>query len=236
MSVLGTPYYYTGTSPRTGFDCSGFVQWVYKTAFGIDPGRTTVDELNNNMIVGKDQNWELDMSLIQPGDLIEYGYPGSSGGNAHVVIYIGDGKVIQAGGSNVNITNLFQSASPDEPFLGVRRVVNFNLPSGITQGSASIYGPNGNTSAPSQGTVPGGAITASASDTSSPGAGICQLKINYKLGTVCVWQAGWTRALLGGLLIASGGVIALVSLSGLAGKELISSTIPGVTQIRSLSK
>lgn len=222
--LIGIPYKYGGTN-TSGFDCSGVIQYVYEKAFGINPGRTTVDQLNNNMVVGRDQNWELDMSQIEPGDLIFYGYPGAAGPNAHVVLYLGGGKVFQAGGTNVNVTNLFQSASPDEPFLGIRRVVNFDLPAG-TNAIPSIYGPPGNTSAPSQGPLPGGVLTASSSGTGDTTKSICVLKFNYTLGSFCVWQAGWSRALLGGLLIASGGIVALIALGDLAGKKLISTALP----------
>lgn len=71
--------------------------------------------------------------------------------------------------------------------------------------------------------------SATATDTSSTTN--CQMKV---FGS-CIWQAGWTRALLGGLCIGAGGIVALVALSGIAGKELISTAVPGVTQVRRLT-
>jgi hypothetical protein len=124
---IGTPYVYGGDSP-TGFDCSGFTSSAYASV-GINIGRTTVDQLKSGQTVGTDGNWAADIQQLQPGDLVFYGAPGASGPNAHVVMYIGNGQVIQAGGSNVNITNLFSSAAADEPFLGVRRYTQFtNVP------------------------------------------------------------------------------------------------------------
>jgi hypothetical protein len=146
-SLLGTPYRYGGTG-QGGFDCSGFTQAVYARA-GVSIGRDTSAQLRSGQVVGQDGNWAADISYLSPGDLIFYGQPGASGGNAHVVMYIGGGQVIQAGGQNVNVTALFQSASANEPFLGVRRYASFaGAPPGGAN-SAQPTGPAGNTSAPS---------------------------------------------------------------------------------------
>ncbi|MDQ6838678.1 MAG: NlpC/P60 family protein [Actinomycetota bacterium] len=118
---LGVPYVYGGTS-RSGVDCSGFTQAVY-AQMGISIGRDTAAQLRSGSVVGSDGNWAADVKDLQPGDLIFYGRPGAGGPNAHVVMYIGNGQVIQAPytGQNVQISPLFSSASADEPFVGVRR-------------------------------------------------------------------------------------------------------------------
>ncbi|NFK77812.1 CHAP domain-containing protein [Clostridium botulinum] len=77
---LGTPYVYGGTSP-SGFDCSGFVQYVYKNAAGISLPRTTYDQIGVGSRVSQDQ--------LQPGDLV---FPDAG----HVGIYIGGGQMIHA--------------------------------------------------------------------------------------------------------------------------------------------
>ncbi|HDK7178325.1 TPA: SH3 domain-containing protein [Clostridium botulinum] len=77
---LGTPYVYGGTSP-SGFDCSGFVQYVYKNAAGISLPRTTYDQIGVGSRVSQDQ--------LQPGDLV---FPDTG----HVGIYIGGGQMIHA--------------------------------------------------------------------------------------------------------------------------------------------
>jgi peptidoglycan DL-endopeptidase CwlO len=123
---LGKPYVY-GSSNNLAYDCSSFTQAVYNS-IGINIGRTTSDQLASGQTVGTDgvNNWAQDIAQLKPGDLVFYGQPGASGPNAHVVMYIGNGQVVQAGGSNVNISSLFQSAGPNEPFLGVRRYANLS--------------------------------------------------------------------------------------------------------------
>jgi len=146
---VGIPYLYGGSGPSVGgYDCSGFTQAVYLSQ-GLNIGRDTSAQLAHGSLVGQDGNWALDMQNIAPGDLIFYGRPGAVGTSAHVVMYIGGGQVIQAGGRDVNITSLFQSASPSEPFLGVRRyaTVTGGPPAGAPAGDS--FGPAGNTTAPS---------------------------------------------------------------------------------------
>lgn len=118
---LGVPYRYGGTS-KSGVDCSGLTQAVY-AKMGIHIGRDTVAQLHSGHVVGTDGNWAKDVKLLQPGDLIFYQQPGASGPNAHVVMYIGNGQVIEAPspGHDVRTMHLFPSASADEPFFGVRR-------------------------------------------------------------------------------------------------------------------
>jgi cell wall-associated NlpC family hydrolase len=81
---MGIPYCWGGTSPSTGFDCSGFVQFVYGN-FGIRLGRTTYDQLNNGTQVSR--------SELIPGDLVLFGYGGSP---HHVGIYVGNGSYIHS--------------------------------------------------------------------------------------------------------------------------------------------
>ncbi|WP_411682845.1 NlpC/P60 family protein [Clostridium thailandense] len=82
-NFLGTPYLWGGTTP-SGFDCSGFTQYVYRH-FGISVGRTTYDQINDGVGVSRDQ--------LQPGDLIFFG----KGGNpTHMGMYVGNGAMIHA--------------------------------------------------------------------------------------------------------------------------------------------
>ena len=77
---LGVPYVYGGTTPG-GFDCSGFVKYVYAN-FGIDLPRVTYDQMKVGVAVSTDN--------LQVGDLLFF----RDGG--HVGIYAGNGTYIHA--------------------------------------------------------------------------------------------------------------------------------------------
>ena len=98
-SFIGVPYVYGGTTP-SGFDCSGFVQYVYNH-FGVSLPRTTTQQENYGT--------QIPVSQAQPGDLYFWGNKGSA---YHVAICIGNGKYIAAPepGQSVSIgsTQYFQ--------------------------------------------------------------------------------------------------------------------------------
>lgn len=77
---LGKPYQWGATGPSS-FDCSGFTQYVYKQALGVDISRTTDTQINSGFEVG--------YSELQPGDLV---FTHSN----HVGIYIGNGQIIHS--------------------------------------------------------------------------------------------------------------------------------------------
>ncbi len=86
VQYLGYPYVYGGSSPGTGFDCSGFAQYVYAQA-GISLPRTAAEQAFAGPAVAR--------SDLQPGDLITFA--GTYGaGISHVGIYVGDGQMIHA--------------------------------------------------------------------------------------------------------------------------------------------
>lgn len=82
---LGIPYRYGGNSPATGFDCSGFVKYVY-SQMGVNLNRVAADQMLNGI-------W-VDPSQLQPGDII--GFYNSSGYISHVGIYVGNGMMIHS--------------------------------------------------------------------------------------------------------------------------------------------
>jgi len=83
-NFLGTPYRYGGNSPG-GFDCSGFVQYIYKQ-FNISLPRTAAAQYQ----VGT----KVDKANLQLGDLVYFKC--GSGGIDHVGIYTGKGSFIHS--------------------------------------------------------------------------------------------------------------------------------------------
>ena len=85
----GYPYAYGGNTP-SGWDCSGFVQWIYKNILGVSLPRTTYYQAQQGIAISI-----YNMDLWRPGDLVFFG----SGSVSHVGIYLGDGLMIHALGT-----------------------------------------------------------------------------------------------------------------------------------------
>ncbi len=112
QGFVGCPYVYGGTSP-SGFDCSGFVQYVYRQ-FGISINRTATAQLSNG--------YRVERSAMRPGDLVFFGYGSTA---SHVGIYIGNGKFVHAQNSNTGVVITDLSVSYyDNRFLCARRIVD----------------------------------------------------------------------------------------------------------------
>lgn len=90
---IGTPYRYGGTSPRTGFDCSGFVQYVYGQQ-GVSLPRTSRQMAGAGIAVDPSRR------SLAVGDLMLF----SQGGRiSHVAIYAGDGRFIHSSSSGSGV-------------------------------------------------------------------------------------------------------------------------------------
>ncbi len=113
MSYIGTRYVYGGSSPSTGFDCSGFTQYVFKN-FGYSLNRSSAAQTKNGTAIEK--------SELQPGDLVFFSRAGYSVG--HVGIYVGDGNFIHSPstGDYVKITGL-DEAYYNTRYVCARRIV-----------------------------------------------------------------------------------------------------------------
>lgn len=84
----GYKYVFGGTSPTSGWDCSGFTQYVFRKHFGISLSRTASEQVASGSAVNVN-----DRSSWQPGDLLFYKKNGQIG---HVAIYLGNGQMIHA--------------------------------------------------------------------------------------------------------------------------------------------
>ena len=104
---LGTPYVWGGTTP-SGFDCSGFTQYVYRH-FGVNLPRVSRAQGTYGT--------KVSYSNLQAGDLVFFG----SGGISHVGIYIGGGNMIHSPrpGKSVEISTMRY-----HNFITARRVLN----------------------------------------------------------------------------------------------------------------
>ena len=89
QKYVGTPYVWGGSTPDTGFDCSGYVCWVYNQN-GYDVGRTTANGLWN-------KSQHISEAEAKPGDLVFFEGTYDTPGKSHVGIYLGNGKMVSAG-------------------------------------------------------------------------------------------------------------------------------------------
>ena len=98
---LGKAYVWGGVDER-GFDCSGFAGWVLGKMGKQAPGRTTMDMFPRTQAIAPAE--------ARPGDLVFYNMTSNDPTVQHVAVYLGDGKIIQSGGTqrNVNIADATQ--------------------------------------------------------------------------------------------------------------------------------
>lgn len=94
-SLINTPYLFAGNTP-TGFDCSGFVKYVYSTA-GVDISRKSSEDyfMNNTTVVENPV----------PGDVVFFKNTYKEG-ISHMGIYLGDGQFIHAGSNGVQLSKI----------------------------------------------------------------------------------------------------------------------------------
>src|SRR5580765_6577656 len=103
----GVRYVYGGSSPRSGFDCSGFVRYVY-AHFGVPLAHSSYAQFGRGRRIAR--------KALHPGDLVFFD------GLGHVGIYVGNGHFIHAphSGSRVRIETLTGWYS--SRFVGARRL------------------------------------------------------------------------------------------------------------------
>jgi len=113
VSLLGTPYRWGGTSPEAGFDCSGLVGYVFRTALGMDLPRVSRDQAKTGELIS-------DRAALVAGDLVFFGRRGRVD---HVGIYVGEGRFLHAPstGKDVRVDSL-ASGYWSNKFMQARRV------------------------------------------------------------------------------------------------------------------
>ena len=107
---LGVPYKWGGTSPTSGFDCSGFVQRAFADV-GISLPRVSIDQSRQGVEVPGG------LAGAQPGDLLFWG--GSNGRPNHIAIYAGEGRMLVAPRTGDVVRYQEVTRTPD----AVRRIV-----------------------------------------------------------------------------------------------------------------
>jgi cell wall-associated NlpC family hydrolase len=103
-SMIGTPYQYGGSSPETGFDCSGFTMWAWSHAGVYLPHSSAAQYASLPQVAQSD---------LQPGDLVFFYSPIS-----HVGMYVGGGSMIHSPttGSVVSVVPIYWDS-----FVGATR-------------------------------------------------------------------------------------------------------------------
>lgn len=113
LKYLGCPYVWGGTSP-SGFDCSGFCQYVYRQ-IGINLPRTSRSQYRVGSFIPENRR-----DLLAPGDLVFFGYNGNPNQVHHVGMYVGNGNFIHApgAGDHVKVSSLTERVRTRGDFVG----------------------------------------------------------------------------------------------------------------------
>ena len=108
LRAVGIPYRWGGTSPASGFDCSGLVHWAY--------GRLGIDVPHSSYALYDRGRW-VARSRMKAGDILFFS------GLGHVGIYVGRGRMVHAphSGTNVQVVSL-RGSSYGSRLIGVRRL------------------------------------------------------------------------------------------------------------------
>lgn len=117
MNQMGKPYRWGGSSPRTGFDCSGLIYYAYKDVLNIKMPRTA-----NEMYHLRDAA-PIKKSELESGDLVFFRINNRSAAD-HVGVYLGNGRFIQSPrtGEEIRISQL-NSDYWQNHYIGARRLV-----------------------------------------------------------------------------------------------------------------
>lgn len=105
IGLVGTPYRWGGNTPAGGFDCSGLVDYIYRTAAGIKLPRTSHE------MASMDARKVRKMTQLASGDLVFFDIGGAI---SHVGVYVGKGRFVHApnNGGTVRLDDI------DGPYWG----------------------------------------------------------------------------------------------------------------------
>lgn len=91
LSLVGTRYRYGGSTVKSGFDCSGFIGYLFKEELGMQLPRSTREMININAPL-------VEREELEPGDLLFFSTNGR-GRVSHAGIYLGDDQFIHSSSS-----------------------------------------------------------------------------------------------------------------------------------------
>ena len=114
MSLYDTPYHSGGTSRASGFDCSGFVQYVFRNSAGLSLPRTSAEMSRLGAAVSEEG--------LKPGDLVFFNTLHSP--YSHVGIYVGESRFLHAPstGRSIMLSNMKEKYWHAR-YEGARRIV-----------------------------------------------------------------------------------------------------------------
>ena len=111
LSNRGRPYVWGGAS-RGGFDCSGFVLYVFKKMRGVNLPHSSSMQSRMGSPVGREE--------LQPGDLVFF--TGGRRGISHVAIYIGNNTIVHAANHKHHVRLDTLTGYYDRRYHSARRV------------------------------------------------------------------------------------------------------------------
>jgi NLP/P60 protein len=118
LQYVGYNYIWGGKDPSTGFDCSGFVWYVYTHNGYEDIGRTATDQWYY------ENSQEVSQDSLLPGDLLFFSETDSLDNITHVGIYIGGGEFVHAANSRDGvIVTAVDAPYYGEHYIGARRII-----------------------------------------------------------------------------------------------------------------
>ncbi|MFJ5964368.1 C40 family peptidase [Bacillus sp. NPDC093026] len=118
MTYLGVPYVFGAADPKVGFDCSGFLQYLFEKSLGIYLPRSAEQQ----WLVGE----KVTLDQIQPGDFVFFSNTYKTG-ISHIGMYIGGDRFIHASRSESVTISYLSESYWQEKWTGVKRLTDLKL-------------------------------------------------------------------------------------------------------------